>query len=368
MKYVIALIVGLTGTLVLALPAVAQSASVPAPSERNAGPVVVISGRVHGKVRTIRIEQLRARRWVLLHKAAVRHGRYAVTVQRTAVVRYLRAGTPGHYSPVVTVPPTGPATSTDACGTVARKADGTAWSCTFHDEFDGTTLNPANWIPQTAFAMGTQSAHACFRDDPSNVNVAGGSLNLTVRSVTTPVTCDFGGMTGPTSYTSGGVMSYRLFSQKYGRFEARIKNTATPFPGLQETFWLWPDDRVASSDLWPTAGEMDVSETYSSYPTLSIPFLHYSADAYGAVPGLNTAWNCAAPRGAWNTYALEWTATMVRVIVNGRTCLTNTSGNAAFLKPYIMAFSQGLGAAGNVYDGRAPLPATMSIDYVRVWR
>jgi beta-glucanase (GH16 family) len=181
------------------------------------------------------------------------------------------------------------------------------------------------------------------------------------------VSCSFGGLTGPTSYVSGGVMSYRTFSQQYGRFEARIKNTATLFPGLQESFWLWPDDRVPQTTLWPYAGEIDISETYSSYPTLSIPFLHYSADAGGSIPGLNTAWNCSAPRGQWNTYALEWTATRLTVLVNGKTCLTNTSGDAAFMKPYIMAFTQGLGGAGNVFDGRAPL-GTMNVDYVRVWK
>ena len=202
---------------------------------------------------------------------------------------------------------------------------------------------------------------------PSTVNVSGGSLNLSVRKVSTPVSCSFGGLSGPTNYVSGGVMSYRTFSQQYGRFEARVKNTATTFPGLHEAFWMWPDDRTASTAVWPVAGEMDVSETYSSYPKLSVPFLHYSADTLGNLLGTNTAWNCSAPRGQWNTYVLEWTASKVQIIVNGRTCLTNTSGNAAFLKPYIMAFTQGLGSTGNVYDGRAPL-GTMNVDYVRVWK
>ena len=248
------------------------------------------------------------------------------------------------------------------------KADGSAWSCTFDDEFTGTTLNRAVWVPQTDFAMGTQAAHACYADDPSTVSVANGSLNLTVHKVSTPVSCDFGGMSGPTNYVGGGVMTYHTFSQQYGRFEARIKSTATTYPGLQESFWLWPDDRVSYNTVWPYAGEIDIAETYSVYPTLAIPFLHYSADAGGAQPGLNTAWNCTANRGEWNTYALEWSPTKLVVFVNGQTCLTNTSGDSAFQKAYIMAFTQGLGGAGNVYDGRAPLPATMSIDYVKVWK
>ncbi len=261
-----------------------------------------------------------------------------------------------------------PAPPTDACGTVLAKADGTTWACTFVDNFDGTSLDRRSWLPQVYFAMGTQEAHTCYADDPSHVSVARGALRLTMRKVAIPVSCTFGGLTGPTSYVSGGVTSYHLFSQQYGRFEARIKNTATSAPGLHEAFWLWPDDRYPSDTVWPVAGEIDISETYSAHPTLSIPFLHYSADAHGGVHGLNTAYNCTADRGVWNKYTLEWTASKLQILVNGKVCLTNTSGDPAFMKPYIIALTQGMGAAGNVYDGRAPLPATMSVDYVKVWK
>lgn len=45
-----------------------------------------------------------------------------------------------------------------------------------------------------------------------------------------------------------------------------------------------------------------------------------------------------------------------------------TSGDIAFKKRYIIALTQAMGVQGNAYDGRAPLPATMSVGYVRVWR
>lgn len=260
-----------------------------------------------------------------------------------------------------------PTTSTDACGTRPVKADGTLWGCTFNDDFTATSLDRTKWVPQTIFASGVQEAHACYLDDPSVISQSDGALNLTVRKVSTPISCDFGGLTGPTNYVAGSVMTYRLFSQQYGRFEAKIKNTATTYPGLQEAFWLWPDDRY-STGYWPYAGEIDISETYSAYPNLSIPFLHYSADVYGPQSGVNTAWNCTAYRGVWNTYTLEWSSNRIEIKVNGKTCLVNTSGDTAFQKPYIIALSQMMGASGNVYDGRAPLPATMNIDYMKVWK
>jgi beta-glucanase (GH16 family) len=260
--------------------------------------------------------------------------------------------------------------SSDACGPQPLKSDGSAWVCAFDDEFDGTELDRTRWVPQTThFSTGTPEAHACYVDDPQNVSVSGGTLNLTVRTLGAPVPCLSDPALAPSPYTSGSVSTYHLFSQQYGRFEARVKVEATSDPGLQETFWLWPDDRVATGEVWPLAGEIDVFESYSVNPDLGIPFLHYSGnDNGGPIPGTNTAWDCIAPRGAYNTWTLEWSPTELKVEVNARTCLVNTSGDPAFQKPYIVAFTQALGTTGNVYDGRAPLPATLSVDYVHVWK
>jgi beta-glucanase (GH16 family) len=224
------------------------------------------------------------------------------------------------------------------------------------------------WVPQTNFVTGTAAAHACYRDDPRNVSVSGGTLNLTVRKESSPIPCVNKSLGATADYSSGMVTTYRQWSQKYGRFEARFKVPATTATGLQEDFWLWPDDRDATNLVWPAAGEIDVAELYSQYPTLNIPFLHYTAwDNGGPVPGLNTSWTCAAPRGVFNTYTLEWTATQLSIAVNGKTCLVNKSGDIAFQRRYIMAFTQGLGTATNALNPSTPVPSTMNVDYVRVW-
>jgi beta-glucanase (GH16 family) len=261
----------------------------------------------------------------------------------------------------------GVATSTDACGVQPLKADGTRWHCTFSDDFAGSALDRTRWVPQTVFTTGGTAAHACYLDSPSTIAVAGGSLNLTVRKLSRSVSCMVNGIRFTTRYVAGMVSTYHLFSQQYGRFEARIRNRSTTAPGLHEAFWLWPDDQVESDAVWPASGEIDVSETYSVYPKLSIPFLHYSADSGGSQPGVNTAYDCTAYRGEWNTYTLEWTPSRIEILVNGRSCLVNTSGDPAFRKPYIVALTAGLGAGKNALTWKTPLPATMSIDYVRAW-
>ena len=240
--------------------------------------------------------------------------------------------------------PTPAAAPVDACGVRPAKSDGSWWSCTLADDFDGTELDRDVWVPQTVFTTGEpQGRYACYRDHPDNIQVGGGALHLTLREEPSPLPCGEPGR-GPSPYTAGMVSTYHLFSQRHGRFEARIRATATSAPGLQEAFWLWPDDRQTIPVLWPEAGEIDIAETYSVHPDLAIPFLHYTLDDNGGpVPGLNTAWDCQASRGVYNTYTLEWSATRMEILVNGRTCLVNTSGDPAFQRAYIVALTQALG-------------------------
>jgi len=335
----------------------------------------LLTGKVTGRTQ-VAIDQLVGTRWKAVQNVpADSAGVYRATVPATPIPTYYRARAWTTATERVLVqavaepepepePIPGPS---DACGPQPAKADGTLWACTLADDFTGTELNRSVWMPQTIFKSGTDTVWACYLDDPSVIAVKDGALNLTVRKLAEPMVCP-GNKNLSTSYVAGMVSTYRLFSQQYGRFEARIKTTLTTTPGLQEAFWLWPDDRYNTA-VWPAAGEIDIAETYSQYPDLAIPFLHYTAiDNGGPRPGLNTAWDCTAYRGQYNTFTLEWTATQLEILVNGKSCLVNTSADPAFQKPYIVAFTQMLGIGGNAATSATPLPATMSVDYLRVWK
>ncbi|RNL60556.1 glycosyl hydrolase family protein [Nocardioides marmoriginsengisoli] len=285
---------------------------------------------------------------------------FAVSTVRTGGVESTRSVT-GLVTPEAEV-------EVPQCGPELLKVDGTPWVCTFGEDFDGTDYDPTRWYAQQIFATGSPDTFACYRDTPETVSVGGGVLSLSVVRVEQPVSCTFAQFSGSTHFIAGSLMTYQRFTQQYGRIEARIKTRATELPGLQEAFWMWPDDRVPSPDLWPVAGEMDISETYSNLPELSIPFLHYRLDSEGGIHGVNTAYDCAAARGVWNTYTMVWRADWIGIYVNGTLCLSNTSGDSAFQKPYMFLFTAALGAGTNAYDGRAPLPATMQVDYLRVWK
>jgi len=246
--------------------------------------------------------------------------------------------------------------ATDKCGKQPRKPSGKLWRCSFVDNFKARRLKRGHW-KSFYDKVPAQKGSACRR--PKNAKVKNGQLRLTVKRTGNRIGCQF---------TIGAVSTYHRFSQKYGRFQARIKARATREPGLQESFWLWPDDRVKSTVKWPAAGEIDVAETYSQWPDLAVPFLHYTHnDNGGPKAGLNTAWNCKARRGRWNVYLLLWGPKRIEIKVNGKRCLVNTSGDRAFRKKYIVAFTQSIGLRGNRVTPETPLPATMKVDYIRVW-
>lgn len=244
-------------------------------------------------------------------------------------------------------------------------ADGREWACTFDDEFSGSALDRTKWIVKTGFVTGNphSSEYACTADDPRYVSVSNGALHLTMDRVDTPVAC-----TGyPSShYEAPTVSTYHTFSQQFGRVEVRSRVQAATAPGVQESIWLWPDDRYVSAED-RTKGEIDIAEQYSNFPQIAVPFLHSDA-IKDPVPGVNTAWSCLAPRGDWNTYVFTSTPSTISISVNGITCLTNTDGDPIFHKRYILILTQALGIGTNVPTSETELPTTTDIDYVRIWQ
>lgn len=383
-------------------------------------PKVVATGRTTAASTPVVLQRLTAAggkaRWRAVARSQARHHRYTLrTSQRVPSARYrvvskqasskvvgvvlprparkpqpkkptptpTAAPAPVDPTPSAIVDPTQPAdpepsaadpTSADPapaadpspdCGPTVLKADGTPWTCTFDDEFDGTSLDRSKWLPQQYFITGSLlNGFTCAEDDPDLVNVSDGALHLSINKPkpSSP-------WAGYCRYTDGMVSTNGIFSQQYGRFEARVRPDAYSARGLHEAFWMWPSDPAATSATWPESGEIDVAETYSGLPNMAIPYLHYTAnDNGGWVPGVNTQFNCAASRGQYNTFTLEWSPTKLTFIINGKTCLVNTSADPAFQKPYMLALTQSIGVGNNAPSLDTPMPSTMDVDYVRVWK
>jgi beta-glucanase (GH16 family) len=239
------------------------------------------------------------------------------------------------------------------------------WSCTFDDEFNGTSLNTNDWVPQVTASSGyVNGATACYQDNPQTISVSGGYLNLTALQVA-PFTCPDGSNSFTTSYEAGMVSTDGLFDQTYGAFEVSAKLPPSVVEGLQETMWLYP--QTLTYGPWPDSGEIDFAEFYSEFPGLDVPYIHY---ADSSTDPNATSYDCLINQDAFNTYGVDWTPTSITVLYNGQPCLVDTpsTGSEPFDQPFFIALTQALGVGTNPFTpGTTELPATTQIDWVRAW-
>jgi beta-glucanase (GH16 family) len=259
-----------------------------------------------------------------------------------------------------------------SCGGVGPQGMSGSWTCTFDDEFNGTTLDSSDWTPQVTATSGyTSGDTACFTNSPNNISVSGGDLHLTAVRTAAPFVCTDPAGSFVTSETSGMVTSYDLFSQTYGAFQVNAELPASTVDGLQETFWLYPES-LDGYGAWPDSGEIDFAEFYSEYPTLDVPYIHYAEATYD--PNV-TAYNCTINQGAFNSYGLDWAPGVLTVYLNGAVCLTDhydpaypLSSPEPFNQPFFIALTQALGMDTDAYSSATQLPATTLINYVRAWK
>jgi beta-glucanase (GH16 family) len=307
------------------------------------------------------------------HAKAATHKKGKCKKRRGATQKCKRAASSGSAQ-VSTAPATAPspALADDACGARIPKGTGGYWECTFWDDFNGGSLDRTKWIPQQTATSGYLSGPtACFVDNPNNVSVSDGSLKLTARQEPAPIGC---GAAFATQYTSGMVSTAGgRFSQTYGRFEIRAKVPPAQVKGLQSSLWLWPVN-ASRYGQYPASGEIDIAEMYSQYPDRAIPYIHYKAAAPD--PNVTNNYCMISNLAAYHTYALEWTASTLKITYDGKTCLVDNWNPAAplikpapFDQPFFIALTQALGIGTNQFDAATtPLPATTTVDYVRVWR
>jgi len=244
------------------------------------------------------------------------------------------------------------------------------WTLTWSDEFngpDGSPVDSTKWISETGGNGWGNQELEYYTARPQNAIQQGGNLVITVLAE------KYTGADGVTrDYTSARLRTLGKFSQKYGRFEARIK--IPKGQGIWPAFWMMGDniDRVQ----WPNCGEIDIMENIGKEPALVHGTIH--GPGYNGEHGIGSPFELPdrAPfADNFHIYAVEWAPKAIRFYVDDHLYATRTPAELpkgtkwVYNHPFFMLLNVAVGGEWpGSPDASSAFPQTMLVDFVRVYR
>jgi beta-glucanase (GH16 family) len=242
------------------------------------------------------------------------------------------------------------------------------WVLKWSDEFNGPDGSPpdeSKWLAESGGGGWGNHELELYTSRPRNARQEGGHL---------VIEADKERLTGPDGvkrdYTSARLTSAGRFSQRYGRFEARIKLPSGK--GVWPAFWMLGDN--LSTAGWPACGEIDIMESIGSEPTTIRGSLH--GPGYSGANSLTAAYKLPAKElsDEFHIFALEWAPQEIRFYVDGTPYATSTprdvpaGGRWVFDHPFFVILNLAVGGnmPGNPDDSTV-FPQRMLVDYVRVY-
>lgn len=232
----------------------------------------------------------------------------------------------------------------------------------WYDEFNGAVLSTSKWTYQEANAGWVNNELQTYVKGrtPKGAKTAElGNGTLKIRAIK----------------EDGKVYSSRIYGRKttgfkYGYFEARIK--LPKGRGTWPAFWMMP----VAGGSWPACGEIDIMEEVGVDAGKIVTTIH--CGAYNHPQGTQKSVTLDVPtsESEFHIYAMEWTPDYIQMYVDGRPALNfpNDGKGNNNTWPYNKAFYPILNLAwGGDWGGYAgvdesALPATMEVDYVRVYQ
>ena len=232
----------------------------------------------------------------------------------------------------------------------------------WQDEFDkGSELNADDWTHEVKNSGWVNNELQNY----VNHKTPEGSLVTEVRNGKLRITA---------LKENGKVYSGRVYAKvrqgwQYGYIEASIK--LPKGKGTWPAFWMMP----VNFRSWPADGEIDIMEEVGYHPNYVSSSLHANAHVHSNGTQVTHEMRCDGAEDEFHTYAILWTAKNITTYVDGKVQLSyDNRGLGRDDWPYDdpfyvilnLAWGGDWGGAQGVDENA--LPATMEIDYVRVFQ
>ena len=218
------------------------------------------------------------------------------------------------------------------------------WTLKFDGEFNGTSLNTAQWSTGWQGSGITRPVNSLEDDcyDPAEVREGGGVLSLSL----VPKSENCG---GEEDYAAGLVNTMGNFSFTYGLLEARVWLPGVPGNPGEVANWpsVWTDGQN-----WPEDGENDIAEGLNGQVCAHFHGPETPSGVKGGCPSANYT-------NGWHTFAADWESGRITYYYDGVDIGSVTSGVTS--APMFIVLD-------NAAGGDRSAPATMKVDYVRVWQ
>lgn len=229
----------------------------------------------------------------------------------------------------------------------------------FADEFNQKGLpDTTRWAYDVGDSgWGNHELQYYTKGDAANVMISGGFLHVMAKK----------DPQYPKGYSSARLVMKKGF--KYGRLEVRAKLPIAR--GLWPAIWLLPDENHYGS--WPKSGEIDLMENVGYMPD-SVFFTVHTQKYNHVIHTQRSKSHYAPELNEFHTYALEWNKQQLTFFMDDQKMYSFKNEHQPPAWPFDHAFHLLLNiAVGGDWGGKegidpAAVPATMEIDYVRVFQ
>ena len=263
--------------------------------------------------------------------------------------------------------------SASSSGVTTPPSSTPSWTLVWSDEFDGpagSSFDRTKWTADTGGSGWGNQERELYTTRTENIALDGNG-HLVITALAEPADANDTCWYGRCRYTSARIKTAGLFSQAYGRFEARIRIPRGQ--GLWPAFWMLGDN--INTVGWPKTGEIDIMENIGKEPATVHGTMH--GLGYSGAGGIGGPYTLGSGTFAddYHVYAVEWNPNSITWFVDATSYFVTSLGSIpagsawVYDHPFFLLLNVAVGGGwpGDP-DATTTFPQTMLVDYVRVYK